>query len=60
MKNNYLNLLFSKKYCNFAPEMIRAGGMWAGLCLPFDPATIFQDIIKRRLLTLVLAIFEIW
>ena len=29
-------------------------GMWAGLCLPFAPATIFQDIIKRRLLALVL------
>ena len=31
-------------------------GMWAGLCLPFVPATIFQDIITRRLLALVLEI----
>ena len=26
--------------------------MWAGLCLPFAPTIIFQDILKRRLLAL--------
>ena len=31
-------------------------GMWAGLCLPFAPAIIFHDIIKRRLLALVLVV----
>jgi hypothetical protein len=33
--------------------------MWAGLSLPFTLARIFQDIIKRRLLTLVLILLEL-
>ena len=52
-------LLNPENYCNFAPEMIRAGECGRDYVCLSPSQESFKTYIKRRLLTLVLILLEL-